>query len=335
MKNIEDIKVTLIIAIYKSAPFMQKLMESVFNQTHKNLEIILVDDGSPDNSGDLCDEYAKQDERVKVIHKQNGGVCDARNAGMKIMTGEYVSVIDGDDWIEQDYVDYLLNLAVSYNAEMSLTDSVFTTRDRQQTTEDNVEIWSPEAMVECVLYSSMPIGPWNKLYRTDFLRKNSIIYDTLPSGETLYFVTRVANYNPRIIKGHRRVYNYRMNNVNSALTSRAVMYGQNALWNIKNVKNITNTKSSRLLHVIDWHIWKNYNFLLKLIVATGQRRKYWKDYISCLWNIRLRLPKLLLVRDWSRRQKFSMLKHSILPLYYAHKTIKSERAALQLDLQNL
>lgn len=335
MKSIEDIKVTLIIAIYKSAPFMPKLMESVFNQTHQNIEIILVDDGSPDNSGDLCDEYAKQDERVKVIHKQNGGVCDARNAGMKIMAGEYVSVIDGDDWIEPDYVDYLLKLAVSYNAEMSLTDSVFTTRDRQQTTEDLVELWSPEEMVECVLYSSMPIGPWNKLYRTDFLRKNNIIYDTLPSGETLYFVTRVANCNPRIIKGHRRVYNYRMNNVNSALTSRAVIYGQNALWNIKNVRKITNTNSSRLLHVIDWHIWKNYNFLLKLIVETGQRRKFWKDYISCLWNIRVRLPKLLIVRDWSKMQKISMLKHSILPLYYAYKAIKSERAALQLDLQNL
>ena len=87
MKDTKDIKVSLIIAIYKSAPFMPKLMDSVFKQTHKNLEIILVDDGSPDDSGTLCDDYAKQDRRVRVIHKQNGGVCDARNAGMKIMTG--------------------------------------------------------------------------------------------------------------------------------------------------------------------------------------------------------------------------------------------------------
>ena len=335
MKNIDDIKVTLIIAIYKSAPFMPRLMESVFSQTHKNLEIILVDDGSPDESGMICDEYAAQDKRVKVIHKQNGGVCDARNAGMKIMTGEYLSVIDGDDWIEPDYVEYLLKLALSCDADMSLTDSVFTTRDRKQNEEECVEQWSPDKMAEYILCSNLPIGPWNKLYKTEFIKKHNLLYGSLPSGATLYFVICVANQNPLIIKGHRRIYNYRLNNVNSALTSRAVIYGQNALWNIKNVRKLTNTKSPRLLHVIDWHIWKNYNFLLKLIVATNQRKKYWKEYISCLWNIRVRLPKLLLVWGETKKEKFSMFKHSILPLYYAKKAIKAEQEALKLDLQNL
>lgn len=175
MKDTKDIKVSLIIAIYKSAPFMPKLMESVFNQTHRNIEIILVDDGSPDESGKLCDEYAKQDNRVIVIHKQNGGVCDARNAGMKIMSGEYFSVIDGDDWLAEDYVEYLLRLAVNYNADMALTDSVFTTRDEIQNEIDCVERWLPEQMVEYIIYPKMPIGPWNKLYKTQYIRQHDII----------------------------------------------------------------------------------------------------------------------------------------------------------------
>lgn len=332
----EEIKVSLIIAIYKSAPFMPKLMESVFNQTHRNIEIILVDDGSPDESGKLCDEYAKQDNRVIVIHKPNGGVCDARNAGMKIMSGEYFSVIDGDDWIELDYVDYLLDLATTYNADMALTDSVFTTRDKKQNDSDSIEIWTPDAMAEYILYPKMPIGPWNKLYRTDFVRKHHLLYDTLPSGETPYFITKVANLNAKIVKGHRRIYNYRLNNVNSALTSRAVIYGQNALWNIKNVRKITNTKSPRLLHVIDWHIYTNYHGLLRVIIATNSYKKYWKDYIMCLLMIRIKFPRAIyhMRKDFTSKQCWSLFKHACLPLRYEKKQIQAEKICLQNDLQN-
>ena len=91
-------KVTAIVAIYKSEKFLPKLIESLIHQTWQNLEIILVDDGSPDNSGEICDEYAKKDDRVIVIHKENGGACEARNVGMDRATGEYMLIIDGDDW---------------------------------------------------------------------------------------------------------------------------------------------------------------------------------------------------------------------------------------------
>ena len=139
MKDIKDIKVSMVVAIYKVAPYLDKLIQSILNQTHENIEVILVDDGSPDESGKICDKYAAIDSRILVIHKSNGGGCEARNKGMELMTGEWFTIIDGDDWLEPDFVEYLLNIAVPMGAEMALTDSVFTTRDLKQNENDIIE----------------------------------------------------------------------------------------------------------------------------------------------------------------------------------------------------
>lgn len=121
MKENQSIKVSIIVAIYNSAKFLDKLITSIIDQTYKNIEVILVDDGSPDNSGEICDKYAALDSRIKVLHKKNGGACDARNKGLEMVTGEYLSIIDGDDWLEPDYVEYLLKLAVDTGSDMSMS----------------------------------------------------------------------------------------------------------------------------------------------------------------------------------------------------------------------
>lgn len=94
--------ISVIVPIYKVEDYLDRCIQSLVNQTYKNLEIILVDDGSPDDCPRICDEWGKKDQRIKVIHKENGGLSDARNAGMKVMTGAYVSYIDSDDWIEEN-----------------------------------------------------------------------------------------------------------------------------------------------------------------------------------------------------------------------------------------
>ncbi|MCI8391817.1 MAG: glycosyltransferase family 2 protein [Roseburia sp.] len=99
MKNV---KISVIIPVYNVIDFLKECLGSVLNQTYKNLEIILVDDGSTDGSSQICDEYKKKDRRIQVIHKENGGLSDARNAGIKIAQGEYFSFIDSDDWIHED-----------------------------------------------------------------------------------------------------------------------------------------------------------------------------------------------------------------------------------------
>jgi len=110
-------KISVIVPIYKVEDYMQKCIDSILNQSYKNLEIILVDDGSPDNCPKICDEYAVKDERIKVIHKKNGGLASARNAGLKICTGEYISFVDSDDWIEPTMLADLLDVCLNHNCD--------------------------------------------------------------------------------------------------------------------------------------------------------------------------------------------------------------------------
>ena len=98
---------SVIIPVYKVEKYLRQCVDSVINQTYKNLEIILVDDGSPDNCGKICDEYAQKDRRIKVIHQENQGVSAARNLGTKLAQGEYITYVDSDDWLDVCMKNYL------------------------------------------------------------------------------------------------------------------------------------------------------------------------------------------------------------------------------------
>lgn len=112
--------VSIIVPIYKVEPYLRRCLDSIVNQTYTNLEIILVDDGSPDGCPQICDEYAAKDKRIVVIHKENGGLSDARNAGLDICKGEYVSFVDSDDWVHKKYIEELIKIAIKKNADITI-----------------------------------------------------------------------------------------------------------------------------------------------------------------------------------------------------------------------
>lgn len=109
-------KISVIIPVYNVSQYLRRCVDSVINQTYSDLEIILVDDGSPDDCPQICDEYAKKDERIIVIHKPNGGLSSARNAGLDVASGAYVGFVDSDDWIEADTFEYCIGLIKKYKA---------------------------------------------------------------------------------------------------------------------------------------------------------------------------------------------------------------------------
>ena len=123
--------ISVIVPVYKVEPYLRECVDSIINQTYKNLEIILVDDGSPDNCGAICDEYAAKDSRVRVIHKENGGVSSARNAGIEAATGDYIGFVDSDDWIEPDMYENLLESLQRENAEIAAPISFYDPSARQ------------------------------------------------------------------------------------------------------------------------------------------------------------------------------------------------------------
>lgn len=110
-------KISIIVPVYKVAEYLPRCIDSIISQTYKNLEILLVDDGSPDECGRICDEYAAKDERIVVIHKENQGVARARNSALDVATGDYISFIDSDDWMSEDAYDYFLKNIKKYKAD--------------------------------------------------------------------------------------------------------------------------------------------------------------------------------------------------------------------------
>ena len=110
-------RISVIVPVYNVEQYLPRCVESILAQTYENLEILLVDDGTKDNSGAICDAYARQDARVKAIHKKNGGLSSARNAGIDASTGEYLSFVDSDDWIEPDMYEKMMALMEKYRGE--------------------------------------------------------------------------------------------------------------------------------------------------------------------------------------------------------------------------
>ena len=113
-------KVSIIVPVYNVEKYLDRCMESLLNQTLKDIEIILVDDGSPDNCPQMCDDYAKKDSRVKVVHKANAGLGYARNSGLDVATGEYVAFVDSDDYVELDMYEQMYEASLNYQVQMVL-----------------------------------------------------------------------------------------------------------------------------------------------------------------------------------------------------------------------
>ncbi len=116
------VKVSVVVPVYKVEKYLERCVNSIIKQSLSELEIILVDDGSPDNCGIMCDSFADKDNRIKVVHKANGGLSSARNAGLKIATGEYIGFVDSDDDIETDMYEKMYNAALKYKVDFVMCD---------------------------------------------------------------------------------------------------------------------------------------------------------------------------------------------------------------------
>ncbi len=161
--------VSIIVPIYKVELFVDECISSLVSQTHSNIEIILVDDGSPDKCPEICDQWAKKDNRIKVIHKENGGVSSARNAGLNISTGKYVTFVDGDDWVDQDYVEYLLNLITKYpDTYLAFNNTCYNIYNKSINKNNSDYINSETAMID-IYIGNIDVAVWNKMYCNCFL----------------------------------------------------------------------------------------------------------------------------------------------------------------------
>lgn len=172
---IKEPLISVIVPCYKVEQYISKCVDSIINQTYHNLEIFLVDDGSPDNCGKICDEYAAKDNRVKVIHKENGGLSDARNAAIDIAKGEWITFVDSDDYISLDYVEILYRLAERHKCKMSVAQHIAFYEEEEPAKHDSqyTEICqeSIEAIRDMFYYRYYDTSAWAKLYHKSLFDK--------------------------------------------------------------------------------------------------------------------------------------------------------------------
>lgn len=169
--------ISIIIPIYKVEQYLDECVASVVNQTYKDLEIILVDDGSPDSCPQMCDEWAKKDSRIKVVHKKNGGLSSARNAGLAVATGEYIGFVDSDDYVDETMYEDLMRVMMRNEKTMVVSSpiirnasGVFTPYKVGTYDYKDCETMSFAEYMKLFLGMNMDATVWNKLYKREFVQ---------------------------------------------------------------------------------------------------------------------------------------------------------------------
>lgn len=189
--------ISIIIPVFKVEDYLDECVTSVVSQTHKNLEIILVDDGSPDNAPQMCDAWAEKDSRIRVIHKANGGLSDARNAGLEIASGDYIAFVDSDDYIQTDMLEKLLAALMRTNSDIAAC-GIQNFGASQGTWGCQDFVGTPEQIYE-KLYNetAYPVAAWNKLYCRDCWKTlrfpvGKICEDTFTTYQLIHNAKRIA-----------------------------------------------------------------------------------------------------------------------------------------------
>lgn len=159
--------ISVIVPVYNVEEYLGRCLDSIVGQTYDNFEIILVDDGSTDSSGKICDRYAKSDDRIKVVHRKNGGLSAARNSGIEVVDGEYITFIDSDDYVARDYLEVLFETIRDNNAEISAVKQYVEYPNRTMDTGTGKKyVLSSEQVFEKMLYGEdFDVSAWGKLYR--------------------------------------------------------------------------------------------------------------------------------------------------------------------------
>ena len=202
--------VSVIIPVYNTAPYLEKCLDSISRQSFKDFEAILVDDGSTDDSGRICDRYCSKDPRFLVVHQENRGISDARNRGLEIVRGDYVGFMDSDDWANEDH---FLNLY--HTIEQSGADVVIGAFYRYCS---DTEIYhyknkpsdfSREALIKEEISGPLHAGVWNQLYRTSYLREHSICFPEYDYAEDSFFCVSALWYTSKVAYCPISFYYYR------------------------------------------------------------------------------------------------------------------------------
>lgn len=319
--------VSFIVPSYNFAAHITECVDSILSQTMSEIEVIVVNDGSTDNTKEILETLAQKDARVCPINKENEGVSKARNTGLLAANGEYVAFVDADDYLAPDYADYMVNMAKKSGSEFCLSLDSFTCKDEvNNSSATEFKVLSPEDATALLLSPRIIVGCWNKLFKRDWLINNNLIFSTdLFYGEGLQFIIAVAQKANSVCVGNRKVYYYRRNNYASATTRFNIEKMYNGLLSLDRIKEGI-VKPSSNIDVM----WKLHRTLFCMgavvrIETFGKKKEYLEDYKTWLKYIRKETPMLLLKKQIPLYRKCLLLGTCISPKLMAVLDVKRRK----------
>jgi glycosyltransferase involved in cell wall biosynthesis len=261
-------KISIIVPVYKTEQYLPRCIESILSQTVAHFELVLIDDGSPDNSGNICDEYATKDDRIIVFHQKNSGVSIARNNGIKEATGEYLCFVDSDDWLIESYLeDFFINLI--YDADFYIQG--YTNYYERNKTYNKKGFLSDKNYTSKFIRESYIYAEFNKLansacfklFKRDFVQKYNIEFDrTISYGEDHLFVLNYMLYIDNMCVSRKHGYNY-IHRVDESLTNKYInhdrlFYYATMTFKVRNeLINKFNIEDKQFSHFIQYELAVN------------------------------------------------------------------------------
>ncbi|MEI7640722.1 MAG: glycosyltransferase [bacterium] len=290
MKNI---LISVIVPVYKVEEYIKECLESIIKQTYENIEIIIIDDGSPDESGAIAEEYALKDKRIKVFHKENGGVSDTRNFGIVQASGEYVTFVDSDDYVSTNTLYELMKLITEYDADIAVckNDLVGMPFKKNPSIENKVSVFTTLEALERLYISDGNMGtPWGKIYKKELFAGLKFPKGRLSDDDaTIYKIIYNAK---KIVLTNNKLYHYRIHE--NSIT--------NASFSLKNLDYLIAMEErmdffkSRKLNIL---YYKTMAFYGTLII-----KFYFEIYKSDLQDKQAQLSNLI--------EKFKHIKEAVL-----------------------
>lgn len=301
-------RISVIVPVYNIEKYLDKCVKSIVNQTHKNLEIILVDDGSFDKCPKICDEWAQRDERVIVLHKENGGLSSARNAGLDICTGDYICFVDSDDWIDNDMISDMLDSAKAENADVVMCDFYIEQIGKEC---EAVKTEKGAFDAENILYSYLidKIRPevCNKMYRSSVI--NSLRFnEKIKYAEDVPFNYEVFKRANKIYHLGAPKYHYLQNSGNSITTS-YITDARAQSWKTLEGFIYDNKNNERLQEAAVWRFATGTFAVLSRVMQVEEfSEKYFVEITEAILSHK---KEILSNRRLSKKYKLSVLLMSV------------------------
>ncbi|WP_440878373.1 glycosyltransferase family 2 protein [Vibrio natriegens] len=313
--NPDAFLVSFIVPVYNVEKYVGGCIESILEQSYRNIELILINDGSSDKSGDILEKYSEIDSRIKVVHCENRGVSTARNIGLKKSRGHYIVFVDADDYICKDYCSYMLSLFKGDDPEfvMSKNCQKFPGYETSSPSE-NISTLSSTEVTSLLLYpGKVEIGCWNKMFKSEFLKSNNLNFPIgYYMGEGLQFIVKASQLASRVTVGSKKVYYYRKDNESSATTVLNIPKYFNAIKSLDAIETIVNPEEESVFYALKLHRYLTVYSAVNAILITGNERRYQVEYDELHKFMKDNL-KFLSQSSISISMKFKIFLYSLAP----------------------